>query len=62
MARMATASLQKRLELHDVAVLHDVILAFRSRLPQLAAARETAAGDQIRVGRRLGRNEALFEV
>ena len=48
--------------MHDVAVAHDVILAFEAELAGLARARLALAGDIILVGDRLGADEALLEI
>ena len=48
--------------MHDVAVLHDIILAFEPHLAGIAGAGLTAAGHIILVGDRLGADEAALEI
>ncbi len=48
--------------MHDVAVLHDVVLAFEPHLAGVARAGLAAAGDVIVVGDGLGADEALLEI
>ena len=49
-------------EMHDVAVMDDVIGAFETHLPGILGALLAAAGDEIGVGDRLGADEALLEI
>jgi hypothetical protein len=48
--------------MHDVAVGHDVFLAFQPQLAGIAGAGFAAEGDVIGVRNGLGTNEALFEI
>jgi hypothetical protein len=48
--------------MHDIAFLHDVILAFKPQATGLFGSLLTAAGDEIIVGDHFGANEALLEV
>ena len=49
-------------EVHDVAVLNDVVLAFGAHLAGFLSALFTLEGDEVFVGDRLGADEAAFEV
>src|SRR5687768_9784315 len=49
-------------EIDHVAVLHDVVLSFRSEARALAGRREAAGGDQIVERGHLGPDEAALEV
>src|SRR5882724_6837492 len=49
-------------EMHDVAVLHDIFLAFETEFARLARARFAIEGDIIVVSDRLGPDEAFFKI
>ena len=49
-------------EVHDVAVLNDVVLAFGAHLAGFLSALFTLEGNEVFVGDRLGADEAAFEV
>ena len=49
-------------EMHDVAVLHDVVLAFEPQLAGIARAGLAAAGDIVVIGDGFGADEAAFEI
>ena len=49
-------------EQHDVAVLHNVVLALRAHKPLLARGSHRAAGHQVIVGHDLGADEPAFKV
>src|SRR5690606_18440696 len=49
-------------EMHHVAILNDVVLAFQAHLAGIARSCLAAIGDEIVVGDGLGANEALLEI
>src|SRR5207237_10089600 len=49
-------------EMHDVAVLDDVIGAFEAHLAGILGALLAATGDEIGIGDRLGADKALLEI
>src|SRR5690242_14612004 len=49
-------------EMHDVAVRHDIVLAFQPQLAGIARAGLAAQGDVIGIGDGLGPDETLFEI
>src|SRR5947207_3446753 len=55
-------SLHVCFELDHVAVLNNILFAFRSHLAELAGAGERTGRDQIIVGDALGRDEGFFEI
>ena len=59
---LPASALHVEAEMHDVAVLHDVVGAFEAHLAGVLGALLAAAGDEIGVGDRLGADEALLEI
>lgn len=54
--------LDVKAEVHDVAVLHDIILAFDAHLPGIAHGAFAAEGDVVFVLDDLGAYESFFEI
>ena len=48
--------------MHHIAVLHDVVLAFKPELAGLARTGLALAGDVVVIGDGFGADEALFEI
>src|SRR4051812_37821085 len=61
-ATQAPSLLCREAEMHDVAILDDVVLPLEPELPGIAGARFAAQRYIIIVGNRLGTDEALFEI
>src|SRR3569623_1835243 len=60
--RLNNAPLDVEAEVHHVAVLHDVVLAFQTPLAGFLGFLLAAAGDEVGIGDDLGADEAAFEV
>ena len=57
-----TTTLHIEAEVHDVAVVHDVVLAFQPHLAGLLCSLLTLAGNEIVEGNHFGADEPMFEV